>query len=358
MVVKETSGRSDSVTFFRVLLAFLVVYSHSFSLLALDEPLASYGTSFGEIAVKGFFVLSGFLLCTSAINQNAIKFFGNRVTRIFPALFVSVISVSFVFSTLAALDEDWGTVRNLLSFSYTNISLVNPNRMFEVPGIFLNNPIPGVLNGSLWTITWEFWSYSLLYPLIRIPIRLRRAADRPKISEHTFIIGLLFFYTIGTFWVFKEIEASTGSVEYFLSQLFPCVLIGSLVRVLLESCHAIPTSRNRVWLCLVFFTPIFCFLIFKLNGSATETMTYFAMIVLVVIFSNLKLKLKNISRGLDPSYGIYLYAYPIQQTLIHLGIRDFYLHVLASLILSSIFGILSWLFIEKSMVNILFREIK
>ena len=53
------------------------------------------------------------------------------------------------------------------------------------------------------------------------------------------------------------------------------------------------------------------------------------------------------ARG-DYSYGLYIYAFPIQQTLafFHLQIAGFWTYFLCALLLSTLFGILSYRLIE------------
>jgi peptidoglycan/LPS O-acetylase OafA/YrhL len=51
----------------------------------------------------------------------------------------------------------------------------------------------------------------------------------------------------------------------------------------------------------------------------------------------------------DPSYGAYLYAFPIQQTLIHLNVFTEYIviNILLVAVISFFIGYLSWHVIEK-----------
>jgi peptidoglycan/LPS O-acetylase OafA/YrhL len=49
----------------------------------------------------------------------------------------------------------------------------------------------------------------------------------------------------------------------------------------------------------------------------------------------------------DPSYGIYLYAFPLQQLLIYWYRPSTLILFLVSTIGAFIFGYLSWIFIEK-----------
>ncbi len=55
---------------------------------------------------------------------------------------------------------------------------------------------------------------------------------------------------------------------------------------------------------------------------------------------------KLIATG-DYSYSIYLYAYPIQQAVAAAGITNWWIHLAVSLVLVSVFAVISWHTIEK-----------
>lgn len=48
----------------------------------------------------------------------------------------------------------------------------------------------------------------------------------------------------------------------------------------------------------------------------------------------------------DWSYGIYLYAYPVQQTLVHAGVRDLALSLALSSLITLGLAMLSWQLVE------------
>jgi peptidoglycan/LPS O-acetylase OafA/YrhL len=57
---------------------------------------------------------------------------------------------------------------------------------------------------------------------------------------------------------------------------------------------------------------------------------------------------RKLSHGADISYGIYIYAYPIQQLLVwRWGPQDPYLHSIAALLFTIIPAYLSWTYIES-----------
>ena len=59
--------------------------------------------------------------------------------------------------------------------------------------------------------------------------------------------------------------------------------------------------------------------------------------------------IKEFGRYGDPSFGMYLYAFPIQQTIIYFtsSTLDFYAGMALSIVITTIFAYSSWFFIEK-----------
>ena len=118
----EVKTPSNNFHIIRYGLALLVLYSHSFGLLALPEP-GLFTFTFGALAVKCFFALSGYLIALSCLRTDNLWFYvWNRVLRILPALLVALIGSHYVGN-------------------YFNS--------------FISNPVPYIINGPVWTLTWE-----------------------------------------------------------------------------------------------------------------------------------------------------------------------------------------------------------
>ncbi len=112
----------------RYVLAVSVLYSHSFGLLALPEP-GLFAFTFGSLAVKCFFALSGYLIAMSCLRTaNLSHYAWNRALRIFPALFIAMTASHYVGA----------------HFDF-----------------FKGNPVPYIVNGPVWTLSWEILCYCL-----------------------------------------------------------------------------------------------------------------------------------------------------------------------------------------------------
>lgn len=82
--------RRNNFTVIRLVLAWLVLYGHSFSIHKMEcvnDPLNALwqgSTWTGELAVLGFFCISGFLVCKSLANRSLVDYCRARALRIIP----------------------------------------------------------------------------------------------------------------------------------------------------------------------------------------------------------------------------------------------------------------------------------
>jgi peptidoglycan/LPS O-acetylase OafA/YrhL len=80
---------SDNFTLLRLIMALLVVFSHSYPLDGRIEPVI-FGMTAGTLAVQCFFVISGYLIVGSYLTTKRPGLFAwKRFWRIVPALAVA-----------------------------------------------------------------------------------------------------------------------------------------------------------------------------------------------------------------------------------------------------------------------------
>ena len=168
MRLSELIGdRNNNLNLVRITAALAVLVTHSFALTLgpKAEPLRQHlGTTLGTIAVDVFFVASGFLVTISlAKRQSILEFVMARALRILPALFAMLLlSVAVLGPAFTALPlADYFADRRVATYLVKGATLVTGIE-FELPGVFLRNPYPAVVNGSLWTLPWEVAMYGLL----------------------------------------------------------------------------------------------------------------------------------------------------------------------------------------------------
>ena len=97
--------RQNNFDLLRFLFAFVVLLVHAHVLSGADELSILSEVLSSEIAVRSFFVVSGFLIFMSYENSRSLRsYFEKRVRRIYPAYFsivVICVGIGSVFSTAA-----------------------------------------------------------------------------------------------------------------------------------------------------------------------------------------------------------------------------------------------------------------
>ena len=334
----NSNTRDNNFTFMRLVAAGMVVFGHSFNLLHTQEPVGKmlHIPSHG-LGVATFFVISGFLIAASIVRSNTIQqYIKSRCYRIMPALIVSLFVTVFIIGPLITTYSLSAYFGNPKSWAYlNNIALFHLRS--DLPGVFHNNPLPNLVNGSLWTLPVEFSAYILLivfkkFKLIK-PIYLLIAA----LAFVTFHI--LFFKSYQSLWIFHSLQAIQAS---------KCLAFFFFGSFLFSISDKIKISYYYYFLAWAVF----------IYGSTTSTPVYFQFLALpYIIIATAYLPIPKINRldklG-DISYGTYLYAFPVQQTIIcYAGGNITPLRlILYALPISMLLGFLSWILVEKPAIKL------
>ena len=346
--------KNNAFGFLRLALAVLVIFSHSYPLGGFGiDRLESYTGgryTIGLVSVAMFFVLSGFLICRSASNSRTVfRFLWHRFLRIFPAYWVCLVMCACVFAPLVAYIEFdtflrvFSAPRNspqdfmignaaLFHFNHLSISGILLPTPTSIAGLLSQNPMPRVINGSLWTLPFEVTCY-LGVALLAATGVLRRAKGT-IIALYAGLWGLYAFDCLDPkgFW-----------------QCFPYVGMKSFVMLSLfftAGCAAflyrekIPYSRAAFAISLLLVAASLPLGIFGL--IAPIAMTY------AFLWLAFALPFARFDRKGDFSYGTYIYAFPVQQGLALIRIQDegFALYFTCSLLLTSVLAVLSYRLIE------------
>jgi len=331
---------ANNFDFLRFCLATLVILSHSFALTRgseQTEPLSVLTrgqTNSGELAVHGFFVISGFLVTHSWVRgRGVLDFARKRLSRIYPGYAVALLFCAVVVVSLAdggssvPFDRAWAgrVLRGLVTL-----------RGIEYPGLFPLNP-SHALNGSLWSIKYEAWCYVGLL-VLGLAGALRRPAFLLAIFPATLAVSVAFR---ATGW-----NPGWGRLELFLgppwgwARLLPYFLAGMLFYTFRDR---IEYTRSYVALAFGLLT-VAVFVPFGLTALMPVAGSY---LLFAAAFSP-TLRLHGWARPGDFSYGIYLYAYPLQQLIVQ---RMGTIHPLALFALATpaavLFGAASWHGVER-----------
>ena len=338
-LVDFTQDRDNNFNLIRIVAALAVMLTHSFALATgsgAAEPLRDLlGMTMGTFAVDAFFITSGFLVTASLFaRQSAIEFIWARFLRIFPALLVMLLLTVFglgLFFTsvpVAAYLGDTRTYKYLLKGA-TLIAGVN----YTLPGVFDENPYRGAVNGSLWTMPSELRMYALLvvtWVVLRaMPSRRVKAFERLIVisagCSGVLILALHFYHPL----------------SYPFAGLFFMFFSGAAFYVLRER---ITLSRSA-----------FALIALALLVSATvDKRAFFLVYTLTVAYALFFLayvpagQIRSYNKIGDYSYGVYIYAFPVQQSITALrpGITVLAL-ALCSAAITLPLAALSWHLLEK-----------
>ena len=146
---------ANNFDFIRFFLAYSVMFNH-FSTLTDTDP---FWIVSGGFRVKGFFIISGFLVMFSFLRSPDIYvFFRKRIQRIMPA-YALVIGLCFLLGICLTSLPVSEFLTSAKSYQYLLSNLLTLNFLCpDLPGVFENNPMQA-MNGSLWTIKVELMLY-------------------------------------------------------------------------------------------------------------------------------------------------------------------------------------------------------
>lgn len=336
----QASHRENNFDALRFFAAFGVVFSHAFFFTQGSnrfEPLsvASAGqTSIGEVCVFVFFIISGYLITQSFERSSSVwRYVRARLLRILPGLFVALLFTAFVIGPLFTVTSLRQYFLSPAVYEYVlrNVTLVH--YMGSLPGLFLDNPVAGVVNSPLWTLRFEAACYVMV-----LLLGVTRLLDR-RVVLVLFLVDLALVPLVLNSFIAARLGASQPIVllENFikLSTLF---LGGSLLYLWQPpqkwplAALALGVSAAGLWTGQ--FIPIFA-----VCGSY--------LVIYLAIARDIRLP--KMAKWGDVSYGVYIYAAVIQQVLVlTLGsaLGWFWNFLIAAPIALVLAG-LSWHFVES-----------
>jgi peptidoglycan/LPS O-acetylase OafA/YrhL len=322
--------------FLRLLFATLVIVSHSAELIDGNrsrEPLTNlFGVlTFGELAVDGFFLISGYLVVQSfERSDSTLNYLMKRIRRIYPGFLVAYFVCVFVIAPWVGNDLATMSFGDLASVIRKALFLREPPKVYGFAGL----PYPP-LNGAMWTIHEEFRCYLLviLFGLIGI--------YRNKWILALMTTALLALMEMKFDPGFSEVIGDPYSIVRFLG----IFCVGSLFYQLQNSIPYNTAIAAAVTVALAFclYNSIIAESAFAVLGG--YLLFWFALYLKSTV-------LQTINGKDDISYGVYLYAWPVQNAIIFFfGIKSPGTLTLLTLPLVYIIGYASWRFIERRFVR-------
>jgi peptidoglycan/LPS O-acetylase OafA/YrhL len=343
----------NNVSTMRFILALMVLWSHSFAFYFDDEkrePIALLTRGLynaGNVGVACFLIMSGALVLRSWETSRSFRsFLSKRARRLYPAYIVAVFFGAFVVAPIyAGIDPLALFVRGLGKWLIANIVFLG---YAPVDDVFVNSPIT-VINGSLWSIRYEVTCY---LGLVVGAVLLRHHLIKACWAAMIVLIGAKVFADV-TGWNpgFGFVGAMLGWPYLWFS------VAGWFVTGMLFYLHrdAIPRHRGLLLAIAVVMLGMIWLPADPLIGRVLMDIFYTPMLAygLFYICSKPRIAIEHTARTHDLSYGMYLYAFPIQQIILaESGHRlGFPVYVVLSVICTLLVAWVSWTWIEKRFVS-------
>jgi peptidoglycan/LPS O-acetylase OafA/YrhL len=338
----------------RLVGALAVLFAHSFALTRTVQP-QPLNFDWGSFGVTVFFSISGFLIARSwAFEPKLVPFFLKRALRLWPALVASLLVCALVLGPLVttlpfrAYIDDPSTK----AFVLQNATL---QTYYPLPGVFTDVVYPGAVNGSLWTLPLEFKAYcfvavlgllGLLRPrfrLLMIPVAVLVAAlmlkdVRDAVPGANHAVAML-----------NTIQATPAasyqaSIGAYAVQLGPFVafVIGA---GLFAAARWVPVR----WTIGAVVTAVWMVCLFRGSTEVIQTSTAWALPYLVLLLAYRTHRFVRWPARLgDYSYGLYVWAFPVQQTVSKvLEPTSGWVMFAVALPATAVLAVLSWHLVES-----------
>jgi peptidoglycan/LPS O-acetylase OafA/YrhL len=324
----EAARRNNNFDALRIAAAAAVILGHASELRGhADEMPVVFGIPLTQLAVGVFFVISGYLISGSWERRPQLpRYLTNRVLRIIPGLLLVVIVSAFVLGPIVSALAAGDYFTHGGTYAYLSNAVLIPN--YALPGVFSGNPFPGAVNGSLWTLPAEFACYLVVPVIGSLPKRFRVPG---WVGFAIACVAVTLFTHLDFFGA--RVESASLMWVFFAG--------GTLVRL------GIARQRMRTdvavvvsvaWLAVASVLPQwglyaawialpYCLLAFGVRSTPV---------------------LRHASRYGDLSYGLYVWAFPVQQAIIYFfGVLPWIADVAMVGLISAAFAYGSWHLVER-----------
>jgi peptidoglycan/LPS O-acetylase OafA/YrhL len=319
--------RANNFDTLRIIAAMAVVLAHGIPLsygpatLDILWPFSRHQATFGYVAIQFFFVISGYLITGSYQNtKNARRFIRARVLRLVPALIPLFVVLAFILGPLVTAVPLAVYARALpypFLFGLTD----------HLPGVFSHNPFSDGIDGSLWTLRYE-----VLYYAIVCGLGVTRLLNRTAVTI-LYVVLLAARLHYGP-------HASTDLGTLFFA--------GALLKL-----WAPPFG-------LTFAAPfaILWGISLAFSGYPLISDTFGAYVILCLGLEP-NFQLPNLAKYGDLSYGVYIFAWPIQQAItLMLGQHaNWIINSIITVPLVLFLAWLSWHYIESPALHLKNRKL-
>jgi peptidoglycan/LPS O-acetylase OafA/YrhL len=334
------SGRENNFNLLRIIAAGAVLVSHAYPISsgpATVEPLSRVlGMSLGTLAVLTFFSISGYFISLSFHNRRSVvEFTVARALRIYPGLLwvlvltAVVLGPAFTKYDLAGYFLDRGTLL------YVPKNLMLWPLQYELPGVFDENAYPRAINGSLWSLVYEVACYAM----VAIVGMLGLASNGRRFTGFLVAYGVFYVAAIP---ILQSDYAHLTIVRNLHLLTLPFVIGMTLFQF-----------RHRVPLRLSVLVALAAASAISYGRPWSQELFILAWSYGILYLGFLRYRpLLAYNRLGDYSYGMYIYAFPVEQVLkaVYSGLTPVVMITL-SMPLTLLLAIVSWHCVEERAVG-------
>jgi peptidoglycan/LPS O-acetylase OafA/YrhL len=250
-------------------------------------------------AVQGFFVISGFLIFMSYERaKNLRQYVEKRVRRLYPGYAVNIIITTFLLGFVSTLGF-WHYIVHPETGRFIVFNMIFKNfTQSTLPGVFVDHRFTAV-NGVLWTLQIE----AIFYAVVPLIAEVSRKVGRIPVFVGLYVLSTLYvmhFVAIGDDTTARMFPGqltffSTGGLLYYYFSFF---------------------RKNR----LAFLFGALAIYAFHLFCFPVPYLLPLVRAIIVVFCACCIPFLGDAARFGDFSYAIYIYHFPIIQTLLMLNV--------------------------------------
>ncbi len=321
----------------RIVAALCIAFTHSFNLLGYNnnEPLMKLSGGrfdFSFIGLCIFFTISGYLIARSALNSTSLlNYLWKRFLRIQPLLILVCLLSVFLLGPLFTKLTTPEYFSSFSTYSYFRNIFPATGIQFTLPGVFTENPVESSVNGSLWTLIIE----ERLYLLLSVLFFLKKT-NHKLFVYFIGILDLLFF--ADHLWDFSGPLDYFGSTPIFYSLVFLNASCAFLLKL------PVTTLAKPNWALGILLVTIVCMYLEPLRPLLVLVAPLFILSV-----ANIKAATNKAGIYGDFTYGIYIFAFPVQQIIIATTGADMQPMelFLKTVLIVVVLAMLSWHLLEK-----------
>jgi peptidoglycan/LPS O-acetylase OafA/YrhL len=344
-------GRENNFDVLRLLGASLVLVSHAFVVSGAAEPTIGRWP-LGTFGVEIFFAISGFLIAMSWLNRPGLRGFAvRRGLRILPALAVAVVLSALLLGPAITTLSPSAYLTNPETPGYVADNLVSiasggflHGIALDLPGVFQTQPDHAV-NLSLWTLPIEVRAYGIL-ALLGIVGLLRGTFALTAAAFFALSVapaGVVDLPLIGS--PLDFLRGADGLAAHLTAMFF---VSAALYRYRAR----IPLRLDLVLVAVVATV--------ALLGTPLERPVLLIAVPYVVLCAAYLSSsgLRRLTLPGDVSYGVYLVAFPVQQTIVELwggGGPGPLTVILIAFPISYLLALASWHGVEKRALGLKHR---